>query len=246
MRRRLNFTRRRRISQSDVRIRLMRDDRASPMKFTAERNLENYDLPPDALVFLEAYRQNSYMRFPWGTVSESQGSGCGSTLHEIEGDTVFFRLKVVGADDDARVILAQADRIRVTVSTVRTILPVEVDELGEVVWRLSFDDDEPFLMVNSRIDNILDRARSDSQFASLVYPTVVREVLDRLCQEFSPSGDEQQEWVTNWARFVRTLTSEPIRCQPAVLPREDPIRPVVPLDPERRSSAPAAPGSAAG
>ena len=92
----------------------------------------------------------------------------------------------------------------------QSILPVSVTDLDEIVWRLSFDDDEPFLLVNSRIDGILDLVRSDASFASLVYPEVLRDVFDRLCQEATDGGDDQQHWVTTWERFARTLNTEPI------------------------------------
>lgn len=52
MRRRLNFTQRRRISQTDVNIRLIQDE-TPPLRFEAKVNLDGYDLPPGAHVFLE-------------------------------------------------------------------------------------------------------------------------------------------------------------------------------------------------
>ena len=209
MRRRLNFTRRRRISQSDVSIHLLQDD-APPLMFDARMSLDRYDLPPSANVFLEAYRRNAYMRFPWGTVSDIRPPSQRLALTDIDSaDTVYFRVKVVGSEDEHGLILAQADRIRVTASD-QSILPVSVTDLDEIVWRLSFDDDEPFLLVNSRIDGILDLVRSDASFAALVYPAVLRDILDRLCQEATDGGDDQQHWVTTWERFARTLNTEPI------------------------------------
>lgn len=209
MRRRLNFTRRRRISQSDISIQLLQDD-APPLRFDAQVSLDRYDLPPSANVFLEAYRRNSYMRFPWGRVSDTRPPGQRLALTDIDSaDTVYFRVKVVGSADEDGLILAQADRIRVNVSD-QSILPVSVTDLDEIVWRLSFDDDEPFLLVNSRIDGILDLVRSDASFAALVYPAVLRDILDRLCQEATDGGDDQQHWVTTWERFARALNTEPI------------------------------------
>ena len=209
MRRRLNFTQRRRISQSDVNIRLIQDD-TPPLRFEAEVSLDRYDLPPGASVFLEAYRRNSYMRFPWGTVSDTRRTANSLALTDIDSsDTVYFRIKVVGPENDDGLILAQADRIRVDTSD-PSILPVSVTDLDEIVWRLSFDDDEPFLLVNSRIDGILDLARSDASFATLVYPEVLREVLEMLCQESTQHDDDQRHWISNWTRFAKNLNPEPI------------------------------------
>ena len=206
MRRRLNFTRRIRINHSDVDIELIRND-PHPMRFEAKRTLDKYNLPTDALVYLEAYRRNSYMRFPWGTVAGPQSPGSGSRITEISSEgVVYFRVKIVGEDG---IILAQADRMRANESD-QSILPVESTDLDEIVWRLSFDDDEPYLLVNFRIEGILDRARSDSEFAALVYPTVLRDVLERLCDEFTEDDSEQQAWVANWEKFAKIFNSEPI------------------------------------
>ena len=206
MRRRLNFTQRIRINHSDIDIELTQDD-AQPMRFVAARRLDRYGLPADAQVYLEAYRRNSYMRFAWGTVSQPQSPGSGSVLTDISSNaTVYFRVKVIGKEG---IILAQADRIRVDVSN-QSILPVEAIDLDQIVWRLSFDDDEPHLLVNSRIEGILDRIRHDSNFAALVYPAVLREILERLCHEVTDDDNESQTWVSNWQEFAKTLNQEPI------------------------------------
>ena len=39
------------------------------LSFDAKLDLTGYDLPDDARVFVEAYRQTSFMRFPHGTVA---------------------------------------------------------------------------------------------------------------------------------------------------------------------------------
>ena len=208
MRTRINFTQRRRIRQSDISIELSRDN-DSPMSFKAQRSLDDYNLPPNALVYLEAYRRNYYVRFDWGTVAEPRSPGSGARLTGIDGgEAVYFRVKVVAATSDG-MILAQADRIKVSVSD-ESILPVYNKDLEDVVWRLSFDDDEPYLDVNSRIPGIMDVVRYDADFAALVFPTVVRGVLQRLCQEVAAGGDDQQRWIANWQEFSRDLTRQPV------------------------------------
>ena len=206
MRRRLNFTQRIRINHSDIDIELIQDD-AQPMRFVAARTLDSYGLPADAQVYLEAYRRNSYMRFAWGTVSQPRQPGSGSVLTDISSNaTVYFRVKVIG---EQGIILAQADRIRADVSN-QSILPVEATDLDQIVWRLSFDDDEPYLLVNSRIEGILDRIRYDSDFAALVYPTMLREILQKLCREITDGDNEQQAWISNWQEFTETLSQDSI------------------------------------
>ena len=92
----------------------------------------------------------------------------------------------------------------------QSLLPVEVKDLDNIVWSLSFDDDEPFLLVNSRINGILDKVSSDSEFAALVFPTVLRDILEMLCSEATDEDDEQRTWVRGWKRFARDLTQQPV------------------------------------
>ena len=209
MRRRFNYTGRIRIRQSDINIRLRSEDEP-PLTFRAERTLDSYGLPPDARVYLEAYRGPSYMRFNWGTVAHPLTLGPGAHLTGIDSnDTVYFRVKVVDASTTDGLILAHADRIRANVSE-QSLLPVELRNLDDILWRLSFDDDEPCLLVNSQIDGILDWARSDSSFAALVFPTALRSVLERLCEEVTEGDDERPNWVAGWERFARELTGRPV------------------------------------
>ena len=150
------------------------------------------------------------MRFDWGTVAAPMPPGSGSVLSDIDNrDTVNFRVKVIDAAATDSVILAQADRIRASVSE-QSLLPVEVRDLGDIVWRLSFDNDEPFLLVNSRIEGVEDRVSSDPEFHALVLPSALRDVLEELCNEFTDEDDEQRDWVDGWERFVGTLTRQPI------------------------------------
>ena len=209
MRRRLNYTGRIRIRQSDIEVEV-RSEEDRPLTFRAERSLHSYELPPDATVYLEAYRGPSYMRFNWGTVAEQLTLGPGIRLSNIDSnDTVYFRVKVVDGKTADGLILAHADRIRANVSQ-QSLLPVESKNLGDIVWRLSFDDDEPFLIVNSQIDGILEWVRSDPSFAALVFPTALRSVLERLCEEATAGDDESLSWVAGWERFARDLTGRPV------------------------------------
>src|SRR5437879_6032568 len=68
--RRLHYTGRIRIHRTDVRL-VSREDQGA-VSFDAELRLGEYDLPPEALVFIEAYRQTNWMRFPFGTAGAIQ------------------------------------------------------------------------------------------------------------------------------------------------------------------------------
>ncbi len=208
MKRRLNFTGRLRITHSDLNIRLT-EVADPPLTFTAERDLRRYDLPSNAQVYLEAFLGPSYMRFDWGSVAEPRSLSSGCELTEIDSrDSVRFRVKVVGTGPTTNgILLAQADHIRVDASE-QSILPVRDTDLTYVVWKLDFEDNEPQLLVNSRIDGIKEIVRYDPTFAALVFPAVLKEILENVIDEWSGESDDEQPWVTNWMTFASSLTNE--------------------------------------
>ncbi len=68
MKRRLNFTARKRIDQQRVAVKIeTREDEAAPA-FTVVMDLKGLDLPPEADVIIEAYSGRAVLRFPWGKV----------------------------------------------------------------------------------------------------------------------------------------------------------------------------------
>ena len=69
--RRINSTGRKKILREDARI-FIRSDSDGVLSFDATLNLTDYGLPDDANVFVEVYRQTSFMRFPHGTVATPQ------------------------------------------------------------------------------------------------------------------------------------------------------------------------------
>jgi hypothetical protein len=66
--RRLNYTKRKRIAQAHARVALIQR-KNPPSEFEVNLALESYSLPAEARVFVEAYRQTTWMRFDYGTVA---------------------------------------------------------------------------------------------------------------------------------------------------------------------------------
>ena len=96
--RRFNYTDRLRIRRSDVRIVLREED--GKLEFDADlRALADYDLPPDSLVFIEAYRQTNWMRFPFGQLGAIL-PGANRVLSQFDSpDGIQFRVKVTPNGD---------------------------------------------------------------------------------------------------------------------------------------------------
>ena len=111
--RRLNYTGRKPIHRSDTRI-TVREYPDRPATFDADLRLGEYKLPAGAYVFVEAYRQATWMRFPFGRVGElTPPPDLERILTEFESpDRVLFRVRVTSAEGRQGIMLAEADKIR--------------------------------------------------------------------------------------------------------------------------------------
>ena len=206
---RVNFTGRRRISRDRVRIEVFD---GQPRKFNATINLQEINLLPHAAVFLEAMCAGSTAieRFECGEV-ENLRLPQNQPLNVIEGEKVFFTLKVVDRTERFGRILCIAENIRPkdtgkqTAAGRRGILPIEPKDLGEEVWQLEFMEQDVFLLVNKDVPGLVDRARSDPLFYAAVYPEVVRRVLTKAFEENVEIDDEDDRWPVMWLRFGKGL-----------------------------------------
>lgn len=217
MKRRLNFTDRKRIPLERISLNLIEHE--GRRGFDAKFNLDGLGLPEQAAVYVEAYHKTDYIRFPFGTVAQPTrppSTDLGS-LGRI--DNMLFRIKVVDESRAKGLIKAVADRIRpVTHTKVRPILPVEFRDLGSQIWRLSFDGGEPILEFNSAIPFIRERAKADYRLFFYVYPAVLREILVQMIVVDGISDpDDAEEWEKDWLDFARHYGGEP----PEVLNPQD-------------------------
>ncbi|HSW62827.1 MAG TPA: hypothetical protein VLH56_05920 [Dissulfurispiraceae bacterium] len=205
--RKLNYTGRRKLPRANLGFQVHSgEDGVS--SFWASLSLRGFQLPPDAEVFVEAYRGASYMRFPFGTVGNLVMPE-NTILDQIPpGGVPLFRVKIVR---DGRLI-AVADRIVPHTDADDPkdrlcLLPVEFIDLGDIVWRLDLSEDHPVLQVNAGIEGIREAVRTDSSFFSLVYPEIVRQVLRHilLVENYGDEECDPDDWQGNWLRFAQAL-----------------------------------------
>ncbi|PIQ95617.1 MAG: hypothetical protein COV67_13905 [Nitrospinae bacterium CG11_big_fil_rev_8_21_14_0_20_56_8] len=210
--RKLNFTGRKKIPRNQVSVTLMDPDK-HPCSFDVQLDLSGLNLPPDGLVYVEAYKRTSYMRFPFGKVNQLQ-IPAPRLLDKIEAGVIpLFRVKVVEAARPHGRIVALAEKIipkgadRDSKEKI-TLVHVEFSEnLGDQIWRLDLTGDWPSLQVNNRIEGIREIARSDPAFISLVYPEMVRQILNHIIfksGESDPDADGD-DWPGLWIRFASSL-----------------------------------------
>ena len=208
--RKFNYTGRKKIRRSDVRIDLLRDD-DDRRYFNMSLQLDDLALPPTAKIYVEAYHRSGYQRFDFGAVGKLN-IPADRGLDNISATVMpLFRVKVVDKTGTHGRILASADKIRPTSEDQqpvgsRSLLFVEYDDLGQMVWQLDLDGDWPVLRLNRTVDEISLIASSDNRFLSLVYPEVLRQILTRILivdEHTDPDCDD--DWPSLWLKLAASL-----------------------------------------
>lgn len=204
--RRLNYTGRIKIHRTDLKLATRESD--GVLSFDAHLHLTDYELPAEALVFVEAYRQTTWMRFPFGTVANLQPPEKRALSEFDSADGILFRVKVTQAQDE-HILLAAADRIPLALpdedaerESLLTFVPAE---LGDELWRVRLDGEPEFLVNKSAADDPRQMALSPV-FVSLVYPAVLRQVLTCVLIEHDHRDtDDDEDWRSKWLRFASML-----------------------------------------
>jgi len=207
MSRRLNFTGRKKLLRTSIRILVHEAKGGQPQSFTAEVNIpSDLQLEPHARIYVEAYVGASAMRFDFGTVAAiSHPEDC--FLNDIDAGTpVLFRVKVVDETQHVGRLLAAANGIRPEGDSDGTdrkaLLPLRSCDLGEEVWRLDVDPDAgPTLAVNSRIPGIVERLPADAILMAVIYPEIVRQMA-RLVWDTDSGFDDDAEWFVDWKSWL--------------------------------------------
>jgi hypothetical protein len=209
MKRRLNYTDRRKIKRENVSINFIRQNGAVVAFAVNKLDLNDLNLPHEARVYVEAYYRTELKRFDFGTAGNiSHPSPC-----NLEGmaypEHLKFRILVVDSSNGK--LLACADRIAPEEPAgEKTILEADFSrDLDNEIWRVEYDGEEgsPTLYINRKIPNIQNIAKQDAQFLIYVYPQVIREVLtymvfvDGVDSTTEPSTD----WHGDWIKFIRQL-----------------------------------------
>lgn len=203
--RRTNPTGRKRITSADVSIKL-RDDLTPPAFEVPTLSLERHNLAEDARVHIEAYRQTQWMRFDFGTAGQIVYPP-DLTLSEFgPPQGILFRVKVTAASAPHGQLLAGADRVRPELTegeAAESLLPVKPDStLGDEIFRVDFTD-QPILLVNDKLGQWKEAA-AEPIFVSLVYPSVLREILTRiLILDRGTDDDDTDSWRNLWLALAR-------------------------------------------
>jgi hypothetical protein len=213
MKRSFNFTGRKEIPSSTIRIHIQRGSALDDFpKFTAElEGLKELNLPPDARVYVEPYVGATVMRFPFGKIADIVNPTDTSLTELDAGNSILFRLKVVDESSDPCLIVASANQLRPVseheiADERQAILPVrEVADLGEELWTLDIKSDiGPELVINNNVPEFLQRLKSDPFVQGLILPHALREVLKFIFH--SETIEDDRPWVEAWLEFASEIS----------------------------------------
>jgi hypothetical protein len=208
-----NFTGRKKLNNADFDVSLYElKDGPSEVEVVIHKR-DDLEIPDDAVAWVEAYRGPRSMRFSLGKWCDLKEARRFKLSDFDSGEPLLFRIKVVAEGDRKHPIKAWRDRIRpVTYSATgqkkKSILPVLPCDLGHIAWKIDWTDaSRPVLQVNSRINEARDVTsivKNDPDFAILVFPQVIRDVLTRLLSEGVDEDEDREdnEWLTFGANLA--------------------------------------------
>ena len=209
---RVNFTGRRRIARDRVTIAVRN---GPPRTFDAVIDLDGLVFPPGAAIRLEAMCAGSSVIEPFdcGTVDAVRAM-TDRALTKIEGENVFFALKVIDRTERIGRLLGMAENIRPEmageqkVARRRGILPIQKADLKQELWRLDCDGHDLCLLVNENVPNLYDRVRWDPTIYAMIYPAVIRQLLSRAIDAGVEVDEDSDRWQVLWLRFGKSLHPE--------------------------------------
>jgi hypothetical protein len=209
--RKINFTGRKKIKRTNVRVDILRDAEGRRF-FNLRLDLSDLSrLPTNAHIYAEAYHRTGYQRYDFGNLS-NQKSMEDRWLNRFSDATIpLFRVKVVDRTSAHGRILASLDKIRPESvdnepAGSHSLLFVEYDDLGNKIWLLDLDGDWPVLKLNQKVDEISLVASSDQRFFALVYPEVFRQILTKiLIEDEHTDPDCDDDWPSLWLKLACQL-----------------------------------------
>jgi len=209
MKRTFNYTGRQRIEREDVSVVLSQVD--GVWVYDATLSLSEYNFPKNAEIWVEAYRQNLWMQWAWGTIT-LQRSPSDRRLTEFDDpEGVNFRVRVVQPNGpEHHKLVGEADAIPFVKAGEendrrRRLLVTIPHTLDQQLWRIDFDADPPTLLVNRDAKPSWKSMAQSPQFEALVYPEVFRRMMRQILIENDWSPDDDPDWKSDWMKFAFSL-----------------------------------------
>ena len=204
MRRKFNYTNRKRIRRESVAISLNKSA-DQQLSCNVDLILDGYGLPPDTKLYLEVFdRFDGYNRTDLGTVSSFEPREI--KIEGFRSESTQFRLKAVDEKQKQGRILAAIDGI-VAKEPMKpdSIIGFYCRDLGELPYEIDCSGEHspfPVLWINSQLQDIAKYMIKDPLFRGLVFPAIVRELLFQILLVDEIYDTEGDEWQNKWLRHI--------------------------------------------
>ena len=214
MLRTINYTGRAKITRDEVEITLNDEPGLEP-SFDAEfKFLERF--PDDSAIYVEAYYKETLQRFSFGTVGNViRPTDRVLSAVDLTGTTL-FRVRVVDESGQIGRLLGAAEALRpeggYDDDNSESLMTLKTGPLESLPWKVEaqHDGSKPCLVINNRIPDALNRAKSDPGFYSLILPGALQQVLYQfLLNELDDEDIEANEQRSRWIDMATRLESEP-------------------------------------
>ncbi len=205
----INHTGRRKILRSELQINVKELDGCTP-EFDVDFSLNTDNLPADATIYIEAYKNNTNQRFHFGTV------GCivkpeNRMLDQIDLTApTLFRIRIVDETGHHGRLIASADQIRADSdekNQKNSLLPVKSTPLEQLTWKVEMEPgNRPVLCINSKIPDAKGQLASNPRFQSLILPAALRQIL--MFYLWNEDTDDDDPIAGQWLLFAEQLLNE--------------------------------------
>ena len=187
--RRFNFTDRKKLPTTSMKISQSCED-AKTLCVDVDLDFSNFMRPSIARlglkVVLDAYGRVKFQRHTLGNISQRLIQSGIDFDQFFPSEIASFRVKVLDNSSKRGKIIAISRPLRLKTrdpEEQRSFLPIRVDDLDGVVYKIEFIDQCPTLVLNKSLDSVITGGIKNFSvhpaFVSLVFPEVVRQVLTR-------------------------------------------------------------------
>ncbi len=206
--RNINHTGRQHIKRDEVQIELVEDQKIP--EFRANLKLDKSKLPSNADIYIEAYHRNTSQRFYFGTIAAPHlPKSLKLDQIDLSGPTL-FRVKVVDNTYHIGRLIASTEGLspRAEEDDKKESLMIfrSSPQMGNLTWKISFDDQKPVLCINNRIPEAKTQLLENPIFQGLILPAAFREVL--MYMYLNNNFENEEGWFGNWLKFASKIAPE--------------------------------------
>lgn len=208
--RKFNYTNRGKISSDSITI-ILNDDKREK-NFEVKLNLQGYNLPDHAKIYIEAYYKTNYMRFDFGNISKISPPSTTVLFDFTNTNLIYFRVKVVDETSINGRLLALASGLEPKnlddeQKNRMSILKVNYDaDLGQRLYHLELDEIEnlPILEINRKLENSSVLVTSDV-FISTIYTSVIQELAVEIINDDVNYNEDDECWQGYWVKYFKNI-----------------------------------------